>query len=67
MTQSFVENLADYTFGCPEGKWTAHLDNKSWGKGKVGNLILYFSDVEQVLVFGVLSTETTAIAPMTKD
>jgi hypothetical protein len=47
MPQSFrtVENWADYTFGCPEGKWTPQLDNKSWGKGKVGNLILYFSEI----------------------
>ncbi|HUE05024.1 MAG TPA: hypothetical protein VMR62_36075 [Bryobacteraceae bacterium] len=47
MTASFrtVENWADYTFGCPEGKWTAQLDNKAWGKGRVQNLILYFSEV----------------------
>lgn len=47
MPQSFrtVENWADYAFGCPEGKWTARLDNTSWGRGKVGNLILYFSEI----------------------
>ena len=47
MPQSFrtVQNWADYTFGCPEGKWTAQLDNKAWGKGKVGNIILYLSEI----------------------
>jgi hypothetical protein len=45
MAQSFrtVENWADYSFGCPEGKWIAQLDNKAWGKSK--NLILYLSEV----------------------
>jgi hypothetical protein len=45
MLQSFrkIENWADYTFGCPEAKWTAQLDNKAWGKSK--NLILYLSEV----------------------
>jgi hypothetical protein len=48
MPQSFrtVGNWADYTFGCPEGKWTAQLDNKAWGKGKAGNLILYLSEID---------------------
>ena len=47
MIQPFhtVQNWADYTFGCPEGQWIAQLDNKAWGKGKVQNLILYFSEV----------------------
>lgn len=45
MPQSFrtVENWADYTFGCPEGTWTAQLDNMAWGRSK--NLILYLSEV----------------------
>lgn len=38
-----VEDWQDYTFGCPEGTWTARLDKKAWGKSK--NLILYFSEV----------------------
>lgn len=47
MADSFrtVENWSDYTFGCPEGKWSARLDNKAWGKGKAQNLILYFSEI----------------------
>ena len=47
MTASFrtVENWADYTFGCPEGKWTATVDSKAWGKGGGQNLILCFSEV----------------------
>jgi hypothetical protein len=45
MPQSFrkVENWADYTFGCPEGKWEAQLDGTAWGKSK--NLILYLSEI----------------------
>jgi hypothetical protein len=27
-----VENWADYTFGWPDGKWTATLDNKAWAR-----------------------------------
>jgi len=48
MTRSFrtVENSADYGFDCPEGKWTARLDDKASGRGKkVANLILYFSQI----------------------
>jgi len=47
MTQSFgsVQNWTDYTLGCPEEKWTARLDCKSWGRGKAGNMMLYFSEV----------------------
>ena len=47
MTEGFwsVEDRADYVFGCPEGTWTARLDEKAWGKAKAGNLILYFSEV----------------------
>src|ERR1022692_3767004 len=47
MTASFrtVENWADYTFRCPEGKWTATVDSKAWGKGGGQNLILCFSEV----------------------
>ncbi|HXM42497.1 MAG TPA: hypothetical protein VN924_14685 [Bryobacteraceae bacterium] len=30
---------------CPEGKWTAQLDNKAWIKDRTQNLILYFSEV----------------------
>jgi len=45
MTESFrtVENWADYQFDCPEGEWTARLDNKAWGRS--ANLILYFSEI----------------------
>ena len=47
MTASFrtVENWAGYTFGCPEGKWTATVDSKAWGKDGGQNLILCFSEV----------------------
>src|SRR5580692_11649257 len=40
-----VEIWSAYTFGCPEGKWTGRLDHKAWGKDRVQNLILYFSEV----------------------
>jgi len=44
MTSDFrrFENAREYTFGCPEGVWTATLDHKAWGNNL--NLILYFTD-----------------------
>lgn len=39
-----IDNRWEYTFACPEGVWTAHLDAKAWGKQR--NLLLYFSEVE---------------------
>jgi hypothetical protein len=46
MTLGFrsFENASDYTFGCPDGEWTATLDHKAWGKTR--NLILYFTEQE---------------------
>jgi hypothetical protein len=31
-----------YEFGCPEGEWIGHFDEKQWGQNK--NLVLYFTD-----------------------
>lgn len=37
-----ITNWNDYTFDCPEGTWTAKLEQKAWGKS--ANLILCFAD-----------------------
>lgn len=44
MTQGYkhFENARDYTFGCPDGEWTARLDHKAWGKKN--NMLLYFTE-----------------------
>lgn len=59
MPQSFrsVEKWADYTLCCPEREKTAWLGQQTWGKGNVGNLILYFFEVgmnNKILPAGVL-------------
>jgi hypothetical protein len=38
-----LANWNDYAFDCPEGTWTARLEQKAWGKS--ANLILCFADV----------------------
>jgi hypothetical protein len=44
MTEAYrhIANADEYEFGCPEGTWTARLDQKAWGKSI--NLLLYFTD-----------------------
>jgi len=37
-----ITNWNDYAFDCPEGTWTATLEQKAWGKS--ANLILCFAD-----------------------
>jgi hypothetical protein len=37
-----LTNWNDYAFDCPEGTWTATLEQKAWGKSS--NLILCFAD-----------------------
>jgi hypothetical protein len=37
-----LKNWNDYAFDCPEGTWTAKLEQKAWGKSS--NLILCFAD-----------------------
>jgi hypothetical protein len=37
-----ISHWNDYAFGCPEGTWTAKLEQKAWGKS--ANLILCFAD-----------------------
>jgi hypothetical protein len=36
-----VENWAEYSLDCPEGSWTARLDNKAWARQSI---VLYFSE-----------------------
>jgi hypothetical protein len=38
-----LSNWNDYAFDCPEGTWTARLEQLAWGKST--NLILCFADV----------------------
>jgi hypothetical protein len=38
-----LSNWNDYAFDCPEGTWTAKLEQMAWGKST--NLILCFADV----------------------
>jgi hypothetical protein len=37
-----LSNWNEYAFDCPEGTWTARLEQKAWGKSS--NLILCFAD-----------------------
>jgi hypothetical protein len=37
-----IGNRDAWVFDCPEGTWTARLDQMAWGKSQ--NLILYFTD-----------------------
>jgi hypothetical protein len=43
-SRTVVENRADYIFGCPEGTWTARLDNKA--RGNRSNLVLYLTEID---------------------
>ena len=38
-----IANWNEYAFDCPEGTWTATLEQKAWGKS--ANLILCFADI----------------------
>jgi hypothetical protein len=38
-----ITNWNEYAFDCPEGTWTATLEQKAWGKSS--NLILCFADI----------------------
>jgi hypothetical protein len=39
-----ISNRFEYTFDCPEGVWSAHLDARAWGKQR--NILLYFSELD---------------------
>jgi hypothetical protein len=37
-----ISNFGAWAFDCPDGTWTARLDQKAWGKST--NLMLFFTD-----------------------
>jgi hypothetical protein len=42
VTHKDIANWNDYAFDCPDGAWTAKLEQKAWGKSS--NLLLCFAD-----------------------